>query len=96
MIELGVPQRYPELMAALNVEFSDAELADLRAIAQERGVPMKAFVRASTADAIAQHRALMEGAAVFQRVFNDPALAEAIAAAGIDDGPVNRATGRAA
>ncbi|MGI5517706.1 hypothetical protein [Streptomyces sp. CA-106131] len=74
-------------MAALNVEFSDAELEDLRAIAKEQGVPMKTFVRASTADAIAHHRALKDGAEVFQRVFADPALADAIAAAGIDDGP---------
>ncbi|MEV6018824.1 hypothetical protein ACFYXJ_05125 [Streptomyces sp. NPDC002667] len=83
-------------MAALNVEFSEAELADLRAIAQEQNIPMKAFVRASTAGAIAHHRALQEGAAVFRSVFDDPALAEAIAAAGIDDGPLTRTTGRAA
>lgn len=96
MIELVVPQEYPAVMAALNVEFSDAELADLRAIAQEQNMPMKAFVRASTANAIAHHRALQEGAAVFQSVFSDPALADAIAAAGIDDGPVARTTDRAA
>ncbi|WP_208105577.1 hypothetical protein [Streptomyces sp. GC420] len=73
-------------MSALNVEFPDAELQEIREIAQERGMTMKAFVRASTADAIARHRALKEGAAEFQRVFNDPALAAAIAEAGIDDG----------
>jgi hypothetical protein len=73
-------------MSALNVEFPDAELQEIREIAQERGMTMKAFVRASTADAIARHRALKEGAAEFQRVFNDPALAAAIAEAGLDDG----------
>ncbi|MET8638706.1 hypothetical protein ACWEQ2_35455 [Streptomyces sp. NPDC004096] len=83
-------------MAALNVEYSDAELEDLRAIARELGVPMKQFVRQSTADAINQHRALREGAEVFQRVFRDPSLADAIAAAGIDDGQVPSPTGRAA
>lgn len=83
-------------MAALNVEFSDAELEDLRAIAKEQGVPMKTFVRDSTADAIAHHRALKDGAEVFQRVFADPALADAIAAAGLDDGPEPGVTGRAA
>jgi hypothetical protein len=83
-------------MAALNVEFSDAELEDLRAIAKEHGVPMKTFVKDSTADAIAHHRALKEGAEVFRRVFADPALADAIAAAGIDDGPETSMAGRAA
>jgi hypothetical protein len=57
---------------------------------------MKTFVRASTADAIAHHRALKDGAEVFQRVFADPALADAIAAAGIDDGPDTGIAGRAA
>ncbi|GGX89976.1 hypothetical protein [Streptomyces minutiscleroticus] len=83
-------------MPALNVEFSESELEDLRAIAREQGVPMKAFVRASAADAIAHHRALREGAAVFQRIFADPDLASAIAAAGIDDGPAPGPSGRAA
>lgn len=81
-------------MAALNVEFPESELQDIREIAQERGMTMKAFVRASTADAIARHRALKEGGAEFQRVFNDPALAAAIAEAGLDDGAPG--TGRAA
>lgn len=83
-------------MAALNVEFSDAELDDLRAAAREHGMTLKAFVRASTTDAIAHQRGLKEGAAEFQRVFADPALADAIAAAGIDDGPLPNTTGRAA
>lgn len=82
-------------MPALNVEFSDEELAELRAIAQERGVPMKAFVRASTGDAIAHHRALREGSEMFRSVFADPALADAIAAAGIEDGPVPGTASRA-
>jgi hypothetical protein len=83
-------------MAALNVEYSEAELEDLRAIARELGVPMKQFVRQSTADAIHHHRALREGAEVFQSVFRDNALADAIAAAGIDDGQAPGTTGRAA
>ncbi len=83
-------------MSALNVEFPDAELQEIREIAQERGMTMKAFVRSATADAIARHRALKAGADVFRRVFDDPALADAIAAAGIDDGPAPGTTGRAA
>lgn len=74
-------------MAALNVDFPDPELQEIREIASERGMTMKAFVRASTADAVAKHRALKEGADVFRRVFGDSDLAEAIADAGIDDGP---------
>ena len=60
------------------------------------GMPMKAFVRASTAEAIAHHRALREGAEVFRRVFADPELENAIQAAGLDDGPVPGTASRAA
>ncbi|WP_052865241.1 hypothetical protein [Streptomyces niger] len=83
-------------MSALNVDFPEQDLADLREIAQETGVPMKAFVRSATADAIALHRARKAAAQEFQRRFADPALAEAIAAAGIDDGPTAGPKGRAA
>ncbi|MFC4517927.1 MULTISPECIES: hypothetical protein [Streptomyces] len=83
-------------MKALNVDFPEAELQEIREIAKERGMSMKAFVRASTADAIAGHRAMKEAAAAFQRTFHDPALAEAIAAAGIEDGPDLPGTGQAA
>lgn len=83
-------------MAALNVDFPETELQEIREIASERGMTMKAFVRASTADAVAQHRALKEGTDVFRRVFDDSALADAIAEAGIDDGPAAGTTGRAA
>lgn len=83
-------------MSALNVEFSDEELDALREIAREAGMPMKEFVRASTADAIARHRALREGAEVFRQVFADPRLADAIEAAGLDDGPRSGTAGRAA
>lgn len=83
-------------MGALNAEFSDTELEELRAVAREHGMPMKAFVKASTADAIAHRRALKDAAAESQRVSADPALVEAIAATGIDDGPVTGTTGRAA
>jgi hypothetical protein len=83
-------------MSALNVEFPDQELAEIREIAAERGMTMKAFVRASTADAVARHRALKQASAVFHSVFNDPELAAAIAEAGIDDGPGVATTGQAA
>ncbi|MFM9368649.1 hypothetical protein [Streptomyces sp. Da 82-17] len=83
-------------MPALNVEFSDQELEELRALAQERGLTMKAVVREATADKITLHRALREAAGVFHTTFHDRALAEAIAAAGIDDGPARTTTGRAA
>ncbi|MFD9484150.1 hypothetical protein [Streptomyces sp. NPDC059991] len=83
-------------MAALNVEFTDEELEAIRDMARERGMTMKALVRSSAADAIAEHRALKEAAAVFQRTFHDPALADAIAAAGLDDGPAQQRPGRAA
>ncbi|MGW6362272.1 hypothetical protein ACWFR5_45710 [Streptomyces sp. NPDC055092] len=83
-------------MPALNVEFSEEELDELRELAREQGVTLKALVRASTADQIARHRALKEGAKVFARVFRDPALAEAIAAAGLDDGPAAGAAERVA
>lgn len=83
-------------MAALNVDFPDTELQEIREIASERGMTMKAFVRASTADAVVRHRAMKEGADVFRRVFGDTALADAIADAGIDDGPGAGSAGRAA
>ncbi|NGO80990.1 hypothetical protein G6045_35820 [Streptomyces sp. YC504] len=83
-------------MPALNVDFSEEELAELRALAQDTGEPMKAIVRKATADTISRHRALREAAEVFQRTFHDPALADAISAAGIDDGPARRSAGQAA
>ncbi|MER7666566.1 hypothetical protein [Streptomyces sp. NPDC096193] len=83
-------------MAALNVDFSDAELEDLRDAARERGMTLKAFVKSSTTDAITHQRSLKTAATEFQRVFADPSLAEAIEAAGIDDGPTANTTGRAA
>ena len=96
MIEPWVPEQYPGGMAALNVDFDDTELEALREAAREQGMTLKAFVKASTKDAIAHQRALRAGASKCRRVFADPALAEAIAAAGIDDGPVPSATDRAA
>ncbi|MGW5732949.1 MULTISPECIES: ribbon-helix-helix protein, CopG family [Streptomyces] len=83
-------------MPALNVEFSDQELEELRALAQERGISMKALIREATADQITRHRALREASEIFQATFHNPDLAAAIEAAGIDDGPVSRASGRAA
>lgn len=72
-------------MPALNVEFSDAELEELRAIAAERGVTLKALVHDATAAGIQRHRALKEGAEVFRRFFNDHA--DGFAAAFPDDEP---------
>ncbi|MGC9377369.1 hypothetical protein [Streptomyces sp. MH13] len=72
-------------MPALNVEFSDRELEDLRQIAKERGTSMKALVREAAAADIARHRALQEGAAAFRRFFS--AHADEFAAAFPDDEP---------
>ncbi|SNT52190.1 hypothetical protein [Actinacidiphila glaucinigra] len=41
-------------------------------------------------------KALRAAAAAFQQTFAEPALAAAIEAAGIDDGPARTSTGRAA
>jgi hypothetical protein len=81
-------------MPALNVEFSERELEDLRAIAKERGTTMKAIVQQATAADIARHRALQEGAKVFREFFADNA--KAFADAFPDDEPHSRAPGRAA
>ncbi|TQK79422.1 hypothetical protein FB563_8133 [Streptomyces puniciscabiei] len=72
-------------MPALNVEFSERELEDLRQIAKERGTSMKALVREAAAADIARHRALQEGAAAFRQFF--AAHAEEFAAAFPDDEP---------
>ncbi|GHB65926.1 hypothetical protein GCM10010377_65910 [Streptomyces viridiviolaceus] len=81
-------------MPALNVEFSDRELEDLRQIAKERGTSMKALVREAAAADIARHRALQEGAEAFRRFFQ--AHADEFAAAFPDDEPPARGEGRAA
>ncbi|WP_326594594.1 hypothetical protein [Streptomyces sp. NBC_01803] len=70
-------------MPALNVEFSEAELEALRAIATERGVTLKALVREATTADIERHRALKEGADVFRRFFTEHA--DEFAAAFPDD-----------
>lgn len=75
-------------MPALNVEFSDRELEDLRQIAKERGTSMKALVREAAAADIARHRALQEGAEAFRRFFS--AHADEFAAAFPDDEPPPR------
>lgn len=73
-------------MPALNVEFSDRELDDLRQIAKERGTSMKALVREAAAADIARHRALQEGAEEFRRFFATHA-AEFAAAFPDDESP---------
>ncbi|MBV2357197.1 hypothetical protein KUM39_22945 [Streptomyces sp. J2-1] len=75
-------------MPALNVEFSERELEDLRRIAKERGTSMKALVREAAAADIARHRALKEGAEAFRGFFT--AHAEEFAAAFPDDEPPAR------
>ncbi|MBH1937315.1 hypothetical protein I5Q34_24100 [Streptomyces sp. AV19] len=82
-------------MSALNVDFPDRDLQEIREIAQERGMTMKAFVRSATADAIAHHRARKEAAEVFRRTFDASAPAEAIAEPGADDGPASGGADRA-
>ncbi|MGW5256176.1 hypothetical protein ACWERW_24785 [Streptomyces sp. NPDC004012] len=79
-------------MPALNVEFSDRELADLRRIAKERGTSMKALVREAAAADIARHRALQEGAEVFRRFFEGHA--DEFAAAFPEDEPPTRSEGQ--
>ncbi|MFG2357111.1 hypothetical protein [Streptomyces sp. NPDC048521] len=75
-------------MPALNVEFSERELEDLRQIAKERGTSMKALVREAAAADIARHRALQEGAEAFRRFFS--AHAEEFAEAFPEDEPPAR------
>ncbi|MCG7209102.1 hypothetical protein [Streptomyces arenae] len=72
-------------MPALNVEFSDRELEDLRQTAKERGTSMKALVRDAAAADIARHRALRQGEQEFRRFF--AAHAAEFAAAFPDDEP---------
>ncbi|GGW39640.1 hypothetical protein GCM10010350_24120 [Streptomyces galilaeus] len=81
-------------MPALNVEFSDRELEDLRQIAKERGTSMKALVREAAAADIARHRALQEGAEAFRRFF--ATHADEFAAAFPDDEPPVKGEGRVA
>ncbi|GGX91125.1 hypothetical protein [Streptomyces fructofermentans] len=81
-------------MPALNVEFTERELEDLRRIAKERGTSMKALVREAAAAGIERHRALQEGAEVFRRFF--AAHAEEFATAFPDDEPPAEGEGRAA
>ncbi|WP_320773657.1 hypothetical protein [Streptomyces sp. CRN 30] len=81
-------------MPALNVEFSDRELEDLRQIAKERGTSMKALVREAAAADIKRHRALQEGAETFRSFFRSHA--DEFAAAFPDDEPPAAGTGRAA
>lgn len=81
-------------MSALNVEFSDRELEDLREIAKERGTTMKAIVREATAAGIARHRALQQGAEMFRSFFSDSA--DAFAEAFPDDEPRSESPSRVA
>ncbi|MGH1555041.1 hypothetical protein ACRAWF_33345 [Streptomyces sp. L7] len=78
-------------MPALNVEFSDRELEDLRQIAKERGTSMKALVREAAAADIARHRALQEGAEAFRRFF--ATHADEFAAAFPEDEPAAKGEG---
>ncbi|OIV37109.1 hypothetical protein BIV57_12785 [Mangrovactinospora gilvigrisea] len=53
-------------MPALNVDFSDEEMAALRAEAHERGITLKALLKQSATAEISHQRALREGAQVFR------------------------------
>ncbi|GAA0920892.1 hypothetical protein GCM10009549_39800 [Streptomyces thermoalcalitolerans] len=81
-------------MPALNVEFSDRELEDLRQIAKERGTSMKALVREAAAADIARHRALQEGAEAFRKFFTTHA--DEFAEAFPEDESPSKGEGRAA
>jgi hypothetical protein len=91
MIAAPVPAQHREDMPAPSVDFGDREFRDLREIARERGMTMKALVREATAADVARHRALKEAAEVFRRFFPDRA-AEAFP----DDESRGGAPGRAA
>jgi len=71
-------------MPALNIDFSDEELAELRATAHERGVTLKGLVREAVTGDLDRHRALArmtevldgfvrENAAAFDEAFPDDA-----------------------
>ncbi|WP_406277483.1 hypothetical protein [Embleya sp. NBC_00896] len=73
-------------MPALNIDFSDEELAELRAAAHERGVTLKGLVREAVTGDLDRHRALArmtevldtfvrENAAAFDEAFPDDAPA---------------------
>lgn len=72
-------------MPALNVDFSEDELTELRSVAQERGVTLKALVRGAVAEDLAHHRALTSAASVFRSFVDDNV--DAFAAAFPDDSP---------
>lgn len=79
-------------MPALNVEFSDDELAALRAAAQDSGKTLKAYVREVVDGNLADRRARARAAEVFRSFVDQNAAAfdEAFP----DDAPVRHGEGR--
>ncbi|MCC5037208.1 hypothetical protein DMH02_029540 [Streptomyces sp. WAC 00631] len=60
-------------MPALNIDFSDEELAELREAARERGVTLKALVREAVTDDLARRRAMSEAGQIFRSFVVDNA-----------------------
>ncbi|MER5971702.1 hypothetical protein ACFYYR_15205 [Streptomyces sp. NPDC001922] len=75
-------------MPALNIDFSDEELSELREAAKERGVTLKALVREAVTDDLAQRRAMAEASQVFRSFVRENA--DAFDAAFPDDAPAER------
>ncbi|WP_037569017.1 hypothetical protein [Phaeacidiphilus oryzae] len=60
-------------MPALNIEFSEEEMAQLRQEAEARAVSLKTLVREAVAGDLAHRRALAEGAEAFRRFVGEHA-----------------------
>ncbi|NJQ01598.1 hypothetical protein [Streptomyces zingiberis] len=72
-------------MPALNIDFSDEELSQLREAAQERGVTLKALVREAVTDDLARRQAMAEASRIFRSFVVDNA--DAFDAAFPEDAP---------
>ncbi|HCA84687.1 MAG TPA: hypothetical protein DEQ61_03805 [Streptomyces sp.] len=81
-------------MPALNIDFSDEELSQLREAARERGVTLKTLVREAVTDDLAQRRAMAEATQIFRSFVVDNA--DAFDAAFPDDAPADRGSRRGA
>ncbi|MGP3998898.1 hypothetical protein [Streptomyces sp. 8N706] len=75
-------------MPALNIDFSDEELSELREAARERGVTLKALVHEAVTDDLAQRRAMAEASHVFRSFVRENA--DAFDAAFPDDAPAGQ------
>ncbi|KAF4408446.1 MULTISPECIES: hypothetical protein [Streptomyces] len=81
-------------MPALNIDFSDEELSELREAARERGVTLKALVREAVTDDLAQRRAMAEATQIFRSFVVDNA--DAFDEAFPDDAPAAHGNRRGA